>query len=208
MEYGSVLSDSVFDVFKYNGSVVKEEGCETHPRLVKPRLKAKLIRKDSNEDSYKPDMFNKIQYKIIKVEQRYEILVNLNDVEEKSKLTEIKAALNRKGLYFTEGKISKYSVRKSKDNLRFGLTEKEIELVEAYEEMLGTETVKDEQRLFKKAIVEVLDRKYNFSDETREFMTDLYKHDLSEAYANRLFKINVLELNGSKMRLDYLTQVD
>ena len=55
---------------------------------------------------------------------------------------------------------------------------------------------------------EVLDRKYNFSDETREFMTDLYKHDLSEAYANRLFKINVLELNGSKMRLDYLTQID
>ena len=208
MEYGSVLSDSVFDIFKYNGSIVKEEGCETHPRLIKPRLKAKLIRKDSNEDSYKPDMFNKIQYKIIKVEQRYEILINMNDVEEKSKVSEIKALLNRKDLYFTEGKISKYSVRKSKDNLRFGLTEKEIELVEAYEEMLGTETVKDEQRLFKKAIVEVLDRKYNFSNETREFMNDLYKHDLSEAYANRLFKINVLEMNGSKMRLDYLTQID
>ena len=203
-----MLSDSVFDIFKYNGSIVKEEGCETHPRLIKPRLKAKLIRKDSNEDSYKPDMFNKIQYKIIKVEQRYEILINMNDVEEKSKVSEIKALLNRKDLYFTEGKISKYSVRKSKDNLRFGLTEKEIELVEAYEEMLGTETVKDEQRLFKKAIVEVLDRKYNFSNETREFMNDLYKHDLSEAYANRLFKINVLEMNGSKMRLDYLTQID
>ena len=132
----------------------------------------------------------------------------MNDVEEKSKVSEIKALLNRKDLYFTEGKINKYSVRKSKDNLRYGLTEKEIELVEAYEDMLGTETVKDEQRLFKKAIVEVLDRKHKFSNETREFMNDLYKHDLSEAYANRLFKINVLEMNGSTTRLDYLTQVD
>lgn len=208
IEYGSVLPDSVFDIFKFNGSVVKEEGCETHPRLIKPRLKAKLIRKDSNEDSYKPEIFNKIQYQIIKVEQRYEILVNLNDVEEKSKLADIKAMLNRKDLYFTEGKISKYSVRKSKDNLRYGLTEKEIELVDAYENMLGTVTFKDEQRLFKKAIIEVLDRKYDLSNETREFMNDLYKHDLSEAYANRLFKINVLEMNGNITRLDYLTQID
>ena len=208
IEYGSVLPDSVFDIFKFNGSVVKEEGCETHPRLIKPRLKAKLIRKDSNEDSYKPEIFNKIQYQIIKVEQRYEILVNLNDVEEKSKLADIKAMLNRKDLYFTEGKISKYSVRKSKDNLRYGLTEKEIELVDAYENMLGTVTFKDEQRLFKKAIIEVLDRKYNLSNETREFMNDLYKHDLSEAYANRLFKINVLEMNGNVTRLDYLAQID
>lgn len=208
VEYGNVLPDSIFDIFKYNGSIVKEEGCETHPRLVRPRLKAKLIRKDSNEDSYKPDIFNKIKYQIVMVEQRYEILINLNDPEEKSKLADIRAALNRKDLYFSEGKINKYNVRKSKDNLRFGLTEKEIEILEAYEGMLGTVTVKDNERLFKKAIVEVLDRKYNFSNETKEFMNDLYKHDLSEAYANRLFKINVLELNGCITRLDYLAQID
>ena len=39
-------------------------------------------------------------------------------------------------------------------------------------------------------------------------MMDMALTDLSEAYANRLFKINVLELNGCTTRLDYLTQID
>lgn len=207
-EYNGILSDNMFDIFKYNGSMVKEEGCLTHPRLVRPGLRAKLIAKDSNEDSYKPDMFNKAKYKIIKVEQRYDIIINMNDPEESSKLTDIRALLNRKGLYYTEGEFNKYQIRKSKDNLRYGLTDKEIEIIDEYDDMLGNVSFKDELKLFKKSIVEVLDRKHNFSKETKELMMDIAMTDLSEAYANRLFKINVLELSGCTTRLDYLTQID
>jgi hypothetical protein len=207
-EYNGILSDNMFDIFKYNGSMVKEEGCLTHPRLVRPGLRAKLIAKDSNEDSYKPDMFNKAKYKIIKVEQRYDIIINMNDPEESSKLTDIRALLNRKGLYYTEGEFNKYQIRKSKDNLRYGLTDKEIEIIDEYDDILGNVSFKDELKLFKKSIVEVLDRKHNFSKETKELMMDIAMTDLSEAYANRLFKINVLELNGCTTRLDYLTQID
>jgi hypothetical protein len=39
-------------------------------------------------------------------------------------------------------------------------------------------------------------------------MYDLAKTDLSEAYANRLMKINILEMNGLTTRLDYLTHVE
>ena len=208
MEYGSVLSDDVFDVFKYNGSTEKEVGCVTHPRLVKPRIKAKLVDKDSKEDLFSPNIFNRLRYKRIVVEQRFEMLINLNNPEEVTKMNDIKSNLNRKGLYYTESNIYKYSVKKSKDNLRYGLTEKEIELVNEYEEMLGIAEVNDCDRLFKKSIVELLNRKYELSNETKEFMNDLYKSDLSEAYANRLFKIHVLELSNSMTRLDYLKQVE
>ena len=208
MEYGTVLSDNVFDIFKYGGSIEKEVGCETHPRIIKPRIKAKLVNKDSNEDIFKPDMFNKLRYNRIMIEQRYELLINKNNPEEVTKMSELKANMNRKNLYYTETPVSKYSIKKSKDNMRYGLTEKEIELVNEYEKMIGIADVKDHDRLFKKSIVKVLNRKYNLSNETKEFMNDLYKTDLSEAYANRLFKINVLEMSGSMNRLDFLKQVE
>lgn len=205
--YDSILPDSAFDIFKYDASTVKEEGCSAHPRLVKPRLKAKLVRKDSNVDSYKPDMFIKNDYHMIVVEQRYEIVINKNDDTAPESIDDIKVKLRRKGLHYAEKSLRKYSVKKSKDNLRYGLTEKEIEILEEFESMLGTVVVKDKDRLFKKYIIDVLDRKHNMTYETKVFMEDLYKYDLTEAYANRLFKINVLELSGQMNRLDYLTQI-
>ena len=207
MTYDSILPDSVFDVFKYYGSTVKEEGCSTHPRLAKPKLKARLVRKDSKIDSYKPDMFVKNDYHIIVVEQRYEIIINKNDDTTPVSIDDIKLKLKRKNLHYAERSLRKYSVKKSKDNLRYGLTEKEIEILEEYESMLGTVVVKDKDKLFKKYIVDVLDRKHNMSYETKMFMEDLYKHDLTEAFANRLLRINVLELNGQIDRLDYLAQI-
>jgi hypothetical protein len=39
-------------------------------------------------------------------------------------------------------------------------------------------------------------------------MNDLAEFGLSEAYANRLMKINVYEINGYMNRLDYLTHVE
>ena len=116
--------------------------------------------------------------------------------------------MKRKNLYYTENDIYKYSVKKSKDNMRYGLTEKEIELLNEYERLLGIADVKDKDKLFKKAIVESIIRKHDLSDETKEFMNDLYKLDLSGAYANRLFKIHVLEMSGSMNRLDFLKQVE
>ena len=74
--------------------------------------------------------------------------------------------------------------------------------------MLGFTDVKDTDRLFKKAVVEILNRKYELSYETKELLNDLYKYDLSEAFANRLFKINVLELSGTMNRLDFLQQIE
>lgn len=208
MEYGSVLSDSVFDIFKYGGSIEKEFGCNTHPRIMKPRIKARLVSKDSNEDTFKPDVFNKLRYTRVVIEQRYELLINKNNSDESSKYSELKLSMNRKNIYYTESNISLYNIKKSKDNMKYGLTDKEIELVNEYERMLGTANVNDNDKLFKKSIVEVLCRRNNLSDETKEFMNDLYKYDLSEAYANRLFKINILEISGSMNRLDFLKQVE
>ena len=179
MEYGNVLSDDVFDVFKYNGSTEKEVGCVSHPRLVKPRIKAKLIDKDSKEDLFSPSIFNRLRYKRIVVEQRFEMLINLNNPEEITKMNDIKSNLNRKDLYYTESTIYKYNIKKSKDNLRYGLTEKEIDILNDYEELIGITDINDHDRLFKKSIVELLDRKYELSNETKEFMYDLYKTDLS-----------------------------
>lgn len=207
-EYGSVLYDGVFDIFKYGGSVVKEVGCETHPRKLKPGIKAKLVPIKSKEDVYKPDIFNKHKYTRVIVEQRYEVLFNLDNPEDVTKLSDMKLELSRRDLYYTESVLHRYSIRKTKDNLRYILTKNEVDLVDEYERLLGMSDVKDVDSVFKKAIVEILDRRYKFNKETKEFMNDLYKYDLSEACANRLFKINILELSGSMTRIDYLSKIE
>lgn len=208
MEHGSILYDDVFDVFKYGGSTVKEVGCETHPRLVRPGIKAKLVPIDSNEDSYKPDMFNKKKYIRFIVEQRYEVIFNAEDPEEVTKMNDFRLELNKRDLYYTESILRRYSVKGSKENKRYALTEKELEFAEEYERLLSITEVRDIDRVFKKAVVEIMDRKYNFNKETKEFMKDLAKFDMSEAIANRLFKINILELSGSMTRLDFLQRVE
>ena len=208
MQYDAILPDSEFDIFKYNGAIEKEEGCVSHPRLIRPRIKAKLVDKNSNIDTFKPEIFNKNNYKLISIEQRYDMLVNVDNPEEITEMNDIKLKLKKKNLFFTERKVSKYTVKKSKDNMRYGLTEKEISIIEEYENMLGTTVIKDVDHLVKKTIVELLDEKYNMCNDTKEFMYDLAKTDLSEAYANRLMKINILEMNGLTTRLDYLTHVE
>ena len=136
------------------------------------------------------------------------MLVNVDNPEEITEMNDIKLKLKKKNLFFTERKVSKYTVKKSKDNMRYGLTEKEISIIEEYENMLGTTVIKDVDHLVKKTIVDLLDEKYNMCNDTKEFMYDLAKTDLSEAYANRLMKINILEMNGLTTRLDYLTHVE
>lgn len=207
-EYGTVLSDDAFDIFKYDGSIVKEVGCETHPRLVRPRLKAKLVPIDSNVDGYKPDVFNRNNYVRFIVEQRYEVLYNLDNPEDVTKMQDLKLELNRRNLYYTESKLRRYSLKTSLDNKRFALTDREVEILDEYERLLGISDVKDVDRVFKKAVVEILDREYEFGKETKEFMNDVAMYDLSEAFSNRLFKIHMLEMSNSMTRLEFLLQIE
>ena len=208
MEYNSILPDSVFDIFKYNGSFVKEEGCKTHPRLIKPRIKAKLVNKNNNIDTFEPEIFNRVQYKLISIEQRYDMLVNLNNPEEVTALQDVIINMNKKNVFYSEHYINKYQVKKTKANMRFGLTEKEVKLVEEFEDKLSLEVIKDVDNVVKKVIVDLMNEEHDMCEDTKEFMYDLAKYGLAEAYANRIMKIRILTLNGSTTRLDYLTHVE
>ena len=208
VEYNSILPDSVFDIFKYNGSIVKEEGCITHPRIIKPRIKARLVNKNSNIDSFEPEVFNRVQYKVITIEQRYDMLVNMDNPEEITKMQDATTNMKRKGVSYSERYISKYNIKKTKDNMRLGLTEKEVGLVEEFENKLALETIKDVDGIVKKTIVDLMNEEHNMCEDTKEFMYDLAKHGLAEAYANRMLKIHILSMNGTTTRLDYLTHVE
>ena len=208
MEYRNIIPDSIFDIFRYGSSIVKEEGCRSYARTYKPEIRAKLVSKDSDEDGYKPELFSRVKYIRIMVEQRYEILISTNDTEDLDKLNDLKRDMNSKDIYYTEEDIYKYRIRNSKDNLRFLLTEKEIELKNEYERLLGLAEVKDIDKEFSKAVVEVMCRTMEINDETKEFLKDLSEFDLSEACANRLFKINVLEMSGTMSRIEYLKSIE
>ena len=208
MEYNSILPDSVFDIFKYNGAIEKEEGCVTHPRIIKPRIKAKLVDKNSKLDTFKPEIFNRVQYKVLTIEQRYDMLINMNNPEEITNMNDMIVKMKSKNVFYSDRLISKYNIKKTKDNLRYGLTEKEIKLVEEFEERLSIETIKDIDGIVKKTIINLMNDEYNMCNDTKEFMYDLAKYGLADAYANRLMKINILEMNGSTTRLEYLTHVE
>jgi len=208
MEYNSILPDSVFDIFKYNGSMVKEEGCISHPRLIKPRIKARLVNKHSNIDTFEPEIFNRVQYKVITIEQRYDMLVNMDNPEEITNMQDAILSMKSKGICYSERRIAKYNIKKTRDNMRLGLTEKEIKLVEEFEDKLSLEVIKDVDGIVKKTIVELMDKEHNMCEDTKEFMYDMAKHGLAEAYANRMMKIHILTMNGCTTRLDYLTHVE
>ena len=208
IRHNAILPDSAFDIFKYGASIQKEDGCQSHPRIIRPAIRAKLVDKNSNDDTFKPEVFNKAQYKIINIEQRYDLVINMNNPEEITVMNDVKLSMNQRNIVYKERLINKYVVKKSKDNMRYGLTEKEISLVEEFENMLSASVIEDVDNLVKKHIVEIMDEKYNLCNETKEFMNDLANSDLSEAYANRLMKITIMEMNGYKTRLDYLTHVE
>jgi hypothetical protein len=92
--------------------------------------------------------------------------------------------------------------------MRLGLTEKEVGLVEEFENKLALETIKDVDGIVKKTIVDLMNEEHNMCEDTKEFMYDLAKHGLAGAYANRMLKIHILSMNGTTTRLDYLTHVE
>ena len=207
-EYNGILNDGMFDIFKYNGSTVKETGFSGNRRLIRPVIKAKLVEKDSLEDSYKPEVFNRKTFKSLVIEQRYEMLFDKDNSEDESRFLDMKSKLTQRNVYYTVQNINKYMIKHTTENIRYVLTETEKEIVDKYNNMLGMVDVKDVDKSFKKGIFDVLDNEYNFNNETRTLMKDLVEFDLSEAIANRLLKINVLEMSNTMTRIEYLKHIE
>ena len=207
-EYKGILNDGMFDIFKYNGSTVKESGVSGNMRLIRPVIKARLVPKDSLVDSYKPELFNRKTFKSLVIEQRYEIMFDKDNSEDESRLLDLKSKLNQRNVYYTVQNVNKYMVKVTNENLRYGMTEIEKEIIDKYNEMLGFIGIKDVDKSFKKGMFDVLDKKYKFNEETRKLMKDLVEFDLSEAYANRLMKINILEMSGTMTRVEYLKHIE
>ena len=207
-EYKGILNDGMFDIFKYNGSTVKESGVSGNMRLIRPVIKARLVPKDSLVDSYKPELFNRKTFKSLVIEQRYEIMFDKDNSEDESRLLDLKSKLNQRNVYYTVQNVNKYMVKVTNENLRYGMTEIEKEIIDKYNEMLGFIGIKDIDKSFKKGIFDVLDNEYKFNEETRKLMKDLVEFDLSEAYANRLMKINILEMSGTMTRVEYLKHIE
>ena len=207
-EYNGILNDDMFDIFKYNGSTVKESGVSGNMRLIRPIIKARLVPKDSLVDSYKPELFNRKTFKSLVIEQRYEIMFDKDNSEDESRLLDLKSKLNQRNVYYTIQNVNKYMVKVTNENLRYGMTEIEKEIIDKYNEMLGFIGIKDVDKSFKKGIFDVLDNEYKFNEETRRLMKDLVEFDLSEAYANRLMKINILEMSGTMTRVEYLKHIE
>ena len=207
-EYKGILNDGMFDIFKYNGSTVKESGVSGNMRLIRPIIKAKLVPKDSSVDSYKPELFNRKTFKSLVIEQRYEIMFDKDNSEDESRLLDLKSKLNQRNVYYTIQNVNKYMVKVTNENLRYGMTEIEKEIIDKYNEMLGFIGIKDVDKSFKKGLFDVLDNEYDFNEETRRLMKDLVEFDLSEAYANRLMKINMLEMSGTMTRVEYLKHIE
>lgn len=207
-EYKGIINDGMFDIFKYNGSTVKESGVSGNMRLIRPVIKARLVPKDSLVDSYKPELFNRKTFKSLVIEQRYEIMFDKDNSEDESRLLDLKSKLNQRNVYYTIQNVNKYMVKVTNENLRYGMTEIEKEIIDKYNEMLGFIGIKDVDKSFKKGIFDVLDNEYKFNEETRRLMKDLVEFDLSEAYANRLMKINILEMSGTMTRVEYLKHIE
>lgn len=206
MEYRSVLSDNVFDMFKYGGSVEVDCGNDLYQRIRKPILKAKLVPKESNEDTFKPQVFNKERYTIVRIEQRYDTVFK-DHPEDATKLNDIILELNKRCLYYNINKTYKYILRGSKDNKRYLLSEKEVEVLDEYQDIYGVSDIKDKDNLYADTIVELLNKKYKLNGETYKLFKDVAKHGINEALGNRSFIINALEMSGSMTRLEYLNNL-
>ena len=206
-ETRSLIDDSSLDCFVYGPSYVVDCGTDLYKRTRKPVLKAKLVSKDSNEDVFKPQIFTKDYYTRLIIEQRYETIFK-DTPEDKTKMQDVIIMLNNRDLYYHKSNISRYNVRTSKDNLRYLLTESEVELLNLYQDMYGYTKIKDVDKAYGLAIIELLNKDYKISKETNKFLNNLATKGLSMALAERSFMINILEINGAMTRLDYLNNIN
>lgn len=207
-EYGKLINDESFEVFKYNGSTIKDRGCLKSPRPIRSGIKARLVKKESNEDSYKPEMFERRKITTVNIEQRYEVRFNLKNPDEVGKFNDLRVEINRRNLRYTILEHYEYTFKNSMDNIRYLLTEREKDLLNKFNDMLGLSGLIDKEKAFAQGIVEVLERDNQMHKETKELFRNIAKTNLSEALSNRAFKINILQLSGSMTRIDYLNHIE
>ena len=202
--FGCTISDSVFDVFKYAQSLVLETG---YKRIRRPLLKAKLVPENVEIDTLKPVVFNKNDYVVIRIEQRYEVMIK-NNKDSLPDIQDIKSNLNKRNLYYTISDKEVYTIKRTKDCMRYLMSEKEYELLSRYEEMYGISDIKDKNKLYAKTIVDMLNKEYHMCDETYKLFNNIATKGLNEALSQRSLIINVLELSGNMSRLEYLNSVE
>lgn len=204
--YGKIVNDKDLDIFKYGNSMTKELGYTAKKRIRRPILKAKIVDKNSPEDMYKPLLFDRVDYTKFIIEQRYEHIMK-RDSETMAKINEIELALSNKNLYYYKEDFCRYRMIQSNDKVKFILTEKELALLNLYQERYGRVAIKDADKAYAKTILKSLDDEFEIGQETKIFMETVVEKGLNEAYAERQFRINILEMSGTMTRKEYLERI-
>lgn len=193
----SFIVNDMMDIFKYGPSYVEDS-----KRKIRPELKCVIEDSDSNIDVYKPIIFNKENYVLLKVEGRFEKIFRKGD----NGFIDIKHRLNSIGLRYTITDISDYIFKRNRDNFRYLMTEKEYSLINEYENLYGMTHVNDIDKLYSNTIVDLLNEKYNMCEDTYHLFKDIANYGLNKALARRQMVINILDIKGIS-RLDYLNNI-
>lgn len=193
----TLVANSTLEIFEYGPSYV-----EDIRRRIRPELICAIEDKDSNVDKYKPIIFNKENYIILKIEHRFQKIFKKNDAT----YLDIKQKIKLMGLKYTEQDIEAYVFKRSKDNFRYLLTENEYMLVNEYENLYGITHLNDIDNLYANAVVDILNDKYNMCEDTYNLFKDIATYGLNRALARRQFVINLLDIRGIS-RIDYLNNI-
>lgn len=204
--YDKIANDVDMDIFKYGNSMTKEVGYTAKKRISRPLLRAKIVDKDSNVDMFKPILFDRVDYTRFIIEQRYEHIMK-RDSENMAKINEIELALSNKNLYYYKEDFCKYRMIQSNDKVKFLLVDKEVALLNLYQERYGNVSIKDVDKAYARTILKSLDEEFEIGQETKLFMETIVEKGLSEAYAERQFRINILEMSGTMTRQEYLDRI-
>ena len=205
-EYREVVSDDVFDVFTYGNSYELETGNMFYKRVRKPILKAKLVPKESTEDTFKPKLFNRNKFTRIIVEQRFETILR-DTAEDQSALAELISDLQKNGLCYHKSQGAVYNMKGTNDNIRYLLSESERDLYIEFNEIYSSPSIKDVKKTYAKAVCDMIIEGKELHPLTVQFMNTLATKGYNEAMAERSFLINVLEINGSMTRLELLKMI-
>lgn len=203
--YGEIINESSFEPIKYGSSYELEVGTESYSRIRKPALKAKLVPKDSNEDSLKPKVFNRETITRIIIENKYEVV--LREGDELDKMSKLLSSTQLRDLCYYKGKEHRYTVKATREFLRYLISEKELDLYLEFNDYYSNPSIKDVERTYAKAIVDVMIDGKDLHPETVKFLYTLAEKGPNEALAERSFLINIVEMNGCMSRLELLEKL-
>lgn len=205
--YREILSSDSLDVFKYGNSYELETGNSLFTRVRKPILKAKLVSKNSDEDTFKPRLFNRNKFTRIIIEQRYETVLK-DTSEDQAALTTLMQELQKNGLCYYKAKEVSYNIRTSNDHLRYLLSGKEIDLYIEFNDIYSSPSIKDVKKTYAKAVADMVMEGKDLHPLTVKFMNDLALKGYNEAMIERSFLINAMEISGTMSRLELLKELN